>query len=304
MIFRVSPLCNLPMPKSYARYPFLPMLKLYFLAVCSIVLLTAPQAALLAETPDETKWRLLAEMHALEADSLRSKVGALEKKLELQGLEIHEKEIAVKTPSHSRETPTVTADGMSMAPMALAEDSDPGTSDTTKPAQTTKTTQTSTTATSPPTRTSRLTYNYQVLKPTTRVFFDGGGDDLGEVDYFKDGDLGLSIDFLTFSLDYALAPGIWVSGFAGGGLLAAATGGEATGNAAVFMWNAGLSLSFEKLPVALEIGFMQGISASESLHGDDRNDSAFFIGMSLDKVIKKNPLVGERGDYLYAPPQG
>jgi hypothetical protein len=195
---------------------------------------------------------------------------------------------------------------MSLATVAFAEESEGGTSEAVKPAQTTKKTETSAT-TQVPRQTvandnaSRWTFNYQVLKPTTRIFFDTGGDDPGEVDYFKDGDIGLSIDFLTFSADYAIARGVWVSGFLGGGILSAAKGGEATGNAAVLMWNAGLSLSFENLPLALEIGVMQGISASESLHGDDRNDTAFFVGMSLDKLTKKKPMVGDRTGF--SPPE-
>lgn len=290
------------------------MTKPSLLVVCLVVVLAGSRSAVLAETESEKKWRLLAEIREFEAESLRSQVKALEKKLELQGLEMHQKRSAGKTQSYFRELPEVTADGMPLATVALAEDFEASTTQTPKSDQTPMTMGQITTTELPPAspadaapattakNESRWTFNYQVLKPTTRVFFDTGGDDPGEVDYFKDGDLGLSIDFLTISADYALAPGVWVSAFAGGGLLAAAKGGEATGNAAVLMWNLGLALSLEKLPIALEIGFMQGISAAESLHGGDRNDSAFFIGMSLDKVIEKTPLVGEKGKYRYAPP--
>lgn len=291
------------------------MTKRFLLVFCSIAVLAGSPPALLAETDGERKWRLLAEIRQLEAESLRSQVKALEKKLELQELEMHEKRSASKTKSYFREFPEITADGMPLATVALGEDFEAGTTQKTKYDQTPMTMGQVTTTEVPPAsppdaapatiglNESRWTFNYQVLKPTTRVFFDFGGDDPGEIDYFKDGDVGLSIDFLTLSVDYAIARGVWVSGFVGAGILSAAQGGEATGNAAVLMWNAGLSVSFEKLPVALEFGVMQGISASESLHGGDRNDAAFFVGMSIDKVTKKTPMVGDHSEYKYAPPQ-
>lgn len=282
------------------------MMKPLLLLVCLTLVLAGSKSAVSAEIDGEKKWRLLAEIRELEADSLRSQVKALEKKLELKELEMGEKRVASNTQSYFREVPQVTADGMSLATVTLAENSEAGTSETAKPAQTKKTTETSTRTgipqqTATTNKESRWTFNYQVLKPTTRIFFDTGGDDPGEIDYFKDGDVGLSIDFLTFSADYAIARGVWVSGFVGAGILSAAKGGEATGNAAVLMWNAGLSVSFEKLPLALEIGVMQGISASESLHGGDRNDAAFFVGMSLDKLTKKKPMVGDRTGF--SPPE-
>ena len=136
--------------------------------------------------------------------------------------------------------------------------------------------------------------SYQMLKPSTRVYFDTGEDDPGEFDVFKEGDIGISLDFLTVSLDYELVPkAVWIGGFVSGGISTAASNtAENAGSAATLLWSAGVSIGFKGLPVAIEAGIMQGVSASETLRGGARDDTAFFVGFSLDKIIQKTSFLG------------
>lgn len=122
--------------------------------------------------------------------------------------------------------------------------------------------------------------SYQMLKPSTRVFFDSGNEDADEPDLFKDGNFGASVELLALRADYYLSESISIGGFLGGGLAAAT---ENTFNAAVVAWNIGIALSFEELPVGLEFGFMQGISASDQF--DDHFDSALFVGLTTHPSV-------------------
>ena len=130
-----------------------------------------------------------------------------------------------------------------------------------------------------------LILSYQMLKPSTRVFFDTGNEDADEPDLFKNGNFGASVDLLTVRADFYLTESISLGAFVGGGLAAAT---ENTFNAAVVAWNAGISLSAEDIPVAVEFGFMQGITANEDF--DDKLDSALFVGLTTNPAIASHRI--------------
>ena len=129
-------------------------------------------------------------------------------------------------------------------------------------------------------------WGIQPLKPSARVYFDSGKDDVGEVDLFDDGTLGVSVDLASLYFDYWFKTnGLFISPFLSGGISSAS--GGASSDAVCLIWSAGIAIGHARTPVVLEVGYMQGVSAGETLNNRTRDDSAFFVGLSLNKLIEK-----------------
>jgi hypothetical protein len=126
-----------------------------------------------------------------------------------------------------------------------------------------------------------------VLKPGTRVFFDIGKDDEGEIDLFQDGKLGLTLEMLSLAFNYHWEQ-IRVGPFVSAGISSA--NNQQGGDAVVFMWSAGLAVEHTEIPVALEVGVMQGISADETKDSKTRDDTAVFMGLNFNRLIGKKTL--------------
>jgi hypothetical protein len=132
--------------------------------------------------------------------------------------------------------------------------------------------------------------NHQWLKPGTRIYFDDGTDDPGEIDLFKDGRLGINLDVLTISLDLQ-----WKAltvGFFGSGGISSANSDSAS-DPVVAIIAGGIVITPRGSPFRLEAGYMQGFSADERLNGSQRDDGALFFGVSFDiehDLFKKKPI--------------
>lgn len=129
-------------------------------------------------------------------------------------------------------------------------------------------------------------FAYRVFTPSVRTFFDTGTDDPGEIDLYKNGTLGLSLNFI--SLDY-----MWGFKKANIGptfsLGLASASGEGTDESVVFFWGAGLRTTLKgstNIPVNFEIGYMQGISADEKLNSTQRDDGAIYVSIDIPIVNK------------------
>jgi len=130
-------------------------------------------------------------------------------------------------------------------------------------------------------------FGYQILKPSSRIYFDVGDDDAGEIDLFKDGKLGIVLDFASLYYDYK------TQGFSIGPCISAgiaSVNNEATNDSVVLVFSLGISIEFRELPVGIEFGYIQGFSANESLKGGNRDDGGIYIGINLNKLIEKKTI--------------
>jgi hypothetical protein len=130
-------------------------------------------------------------------------------------------------------------------------------------------------------------FGYQLFTPATRIYFDTGDDDPGELDLFEDGEFGINLDLATLYLDYRWK-GVTFGPYVSGGI--SSVSDEASSDAVVLIWSAGIALTFRELPFAIEAGYMQGISAGESLDSTTRDDGAIYIGLSFNKIVGKKPV--------------
>lgn len=131
-------------------------------------------------------------------------------------------------------------------------------------------------------------WGYQILKPATRIYFDTGSDDPGELDIFKDGSIGVSVDFLNISYDWGITDELTIGGFFAGGISSTTSD---TDHSAILMWSAGVAVGIKDMPFAFEAGVLQGISASETL--SDKTDTALFVGISLTKPVAKRWILAK-----------
>ena len=129
-------------------------------------------------------------------------------------------------------------------------------------------------------------FDYRVFTPSLRTFFDTGTDDAGEIDLYENGTLGLSLNFV--SLDY-----MWVFNKINVGpslsLGLSSASGSGTDDSAVFFWGAGLRSTLKgssNVPISLEIGYMQGISADEKLDSTQRDDGAVYVSIDIPIISK------------------
>ena len=126
-------------------------------------------------------------------------------------------------------------------------------------------------------------------KAGPRVYFDVGNRDPGEVQLFKNGDLQLTLDFLSIYCHRRISEGLnleW-GPFLSVGIASSNT--EASNEAAVLMWSAGVFLRPTERSWALEAGYMTGVSAHEGLDATTRDDTAFFVGISVGAIYDSNP---------------
>ena len=248
-----------------------------------------------AETLAERRWRLRAEI--------------LERQLELVQMELREKEGASTEPASTKDFvdaygtrfASLETDRMQLASLkqnrsSSVEDS-PEASKTetkkTKPKSKDSSTEDNTSADKkePPSDPRPWPeyhtgeFGYQILKPSTRIFFDTGSDDTGELDIFKDGHIAVSVDFLTISYDFALSENVTIGAFVAGGISSSTSEAD---RSAILMWSTGIALNVRDMPFSFEAGILQGISASETL--SDHTDTALFVGISLTNPVPKKRL--------------
>lgn len=118
--------------------------------------------------------------------------------------------------------------------------------------------------------------NPSLILPTSRIFFDSGQDDAGEVDLFRDGKLTVGLQLVGLDMTRAFnenrfRPGVSV-GF-----------GITTGEgAAALMISYGALIDISNA-FRLEFGRMTGYSASETATGSD--DTAWYSGISLHTAL-------------------
>lgn len=239
-----------------------------------------------AESPAEKRWRLRAEI--------------LERQLELAQMELREKDGSSAQPASTRDFvnaygtrfASLETDGMQVASLAQRRSSSVDESPAAAKSDEKKKDSPPPEKTEPPKTPDRdwpeqgkWTPGYQILKPSTRIYFDTGSDDTDEVDIFKDGKLGVSIDFLTLSYDYGVTDELSIGFFAAGGI--SSTTSEAD-QSAILMVSAGIAVGVKDMPFSFEAGILQGLSASETLK--DNSDTALFVGISLNNPAPKKSL--------------
>jgi hypothetical protein len=269
-------------------------MRIFIIALITALLTTSGNAESLAEK----RWRLRAEI--------------LERELELTKMELREKDGTSPEPASTQDFvnaygtrfAALETDGTQVASLRLnrsssvADTPDAAKTDTTKTKTTTKSTTTKSETTPPKTdeippgevrdwpEQHQGAWGYQILKPSSRIYFDTGSDDPGEVDIFKDGSLGVSVDFLTISYDWGITDALSIGGFVAGGISSITSESD---HSAILMWSAGIAVGIKDMPFSFEAGILQGISAGETL--TDKTDTALFVGMSLTKPVAKRWIV-------------
>ncbi len=143
--------------------------------------------------------------------------------------------------------------------------------------------------------------------PSARVYFDSGTDSADEIDLFNDGNINLSLDFVSLYIPWRLGKGAfydkWSWGPMGGvGISSAAkdseNGATKASGAPVVLFSLGMMLEYkfnEGPSFGFELGRAIGFTSDESF-GENNNDSANYVGLKITIPTEKRKYLGS--EYL------
>jgi len=113
-----------------------------------------------------------------------------------------------------------------------------------------------------------------VVIPGSHVFFDQGEDAEGEFDAFKDGRLGIDVQWIGLDAYWQALPNLRL-GYLNAGF--GSTAGSVEG-APVVTFSVGGFVQLQNL-LRFEVGFVKALTAKEVI--GKRDDNAIFVGISL-----------------------
>lgn len=129
------------------------------------------------------------------------------------------------------------------------------------------------------------------FEPSARVYIDSGEDEPDEVDIFNDGNVNLALDLVTIYFPQRLGRAAYFDAWSFGPFASAGIGQPASdskdgtkkaSSAPVILLATGALFQYKlgEASFGIEIGYMYGASADESL--GDSDDSAYFMGIRID----------------------